>query len=151
MRTTLFRLVALAGLLYATPIVAQTGSPNTTPTGVTRITLIRINRDHGPEFWQDVRQHLKPVYEEYKRRGIITNYAFETKLSSDNENDWSVVLAVTYPNYAALDDLTTRTDPVNLAHYGSPEKRTAANQERTKHGTVVQSFLLRNLGVNDWK
>ena len=151
MRTTLFRLVALAGLLYATPIVAQTGSPNTTPTGVTRVTLIRITRDHGSEFWQDVRQHLKPIYEEYKRRGIITNYAFETKLSADNENDWNVVLSVTYPSYAALDDLAKKTDPVTLAHYGSPEKRTAAGVERGKHGTVVQSFLLRDLSVNDWK
>jgi hypothetical protein len=151
MRTTLFRLVALAGLLYATPLVAQTGSPNTTPTGVTRVTLIRITRDHGPEFWQDVRQHLKPIYEEYKRRGVITDYAFKTKVTSDNENDWNVALSVTYPNYAALDDLTKRTDPVTLAHYGSLEKRTAAGQERMKYGTVVHSYLLRDLSVNDWK
>jgi hypothetical protein len=151
MRTSLLASLALTAVLAVAPAAAQTGSPNSTPVGVSRITLIRIKPGHAPQFWQDMREHIKPVYDEYKRRGIISDYSVETKVGADSENDWSVVLGVTYPNYAALDNLASRTDPVSLAHYGSADRRTAATTARGEHGVVVQSFLLRNVTLNDWK
>ena len=151
MRIPFVASLALAGVLYTTPAFAQQGSPPTTPTSVTRVTLIRIKPGHAAPFWNDVRQHQKPVIEEYKRRGIITDYAVSTKVTTESENDWNVVTTITYKNYAALDDLATRTDPVTLAHYGSADARTAAGIARTEHSTVVASFLVRNVTVNDWK
>ena len=151
MRNTLSASLALAGLLCATPLLAQTGSPNTTPLGVTRVVLIRILPNEATAFWQDVRQHLKPVYEEQKRQGIIQDYGFSTKSTTDSENDWSVALTLTYKNWAALDDAGPRSDPITLAHYGSAAKRTEAGNARATHGRVVQSFLVRGQTVNDWK
>lgn len=72
-------------------------------------------------------------------------------MTSDSENDWSVALGLTYKNYAALDNLGMLTDPITLAHYGTTEKRTAQNTLRGEYATVVQSFLLRNQTVNEWK
>jgi hypothetical protein len=58
---------------------------------------------------------------------------------------------LTYPNWAALDNLATRTDAVTLAHYGSAANRTAAGNARIEHGTVVSTFLIRGQTVNPWK
>jgi hypothetical protein len=142
---------ALAILLCAAPALAQPGSPNTTPGTVTRIVLIHIKPGHADQFWQDVRQHQKPVYDEEKRQGILTNYTVATKPTQDNPDDWNVAYTLTYPNWAALDNLATRTDPITLAHYGSAANRTAAGIARVEHGTLVATFLVRDQTVNPWK
>jgi hypothetical protein len=145
-----FALAALALAISSAPTLAQQ-SPNTTPTTVSRVVLIRVKPGHNDQFWADFRQHSKPVYDEEKRQGIITDWSVATKPTVDNPEDWGVALVLTYPNWAALDNLTTRTDAVTLAHYGSAANRTAAGNARIEHGTVVSSFLLRGQTVNPWK
>ncbi len=142
---------ALALMLCAAPALAQQGSPNTTPGTVTRVNLVRIKPGHLDQFWADVRQHLKPIIDEQKRQGIVTNYSVATKSTLDNPDDWNVVFTVTYPNWAALDNVASRTDPITLAHYGSVANRTAAGIARLEHGTTVASFLVRDQTVNPWK
>lgn len=143
-------LVALAFALSSAPALAQQ-SPNTTPTTVTRIVLVHIKPGRTDQFWQDFRQHLKPVYDEQKRQGILTDYSVATKVTSDSPEDWNVALTLTYSNWAALDNLGPRTDPITLAHYGSAANRTAAANARIENGTVVSSFLVRGQTVNPWK
>ena len=106
MRTPMLAMLGLSAALLTGPSVsAQVGSPNTTPGPVTRVILIRITPGHADAFWQDVRQHLKPVYEEYKRRGIITDYTVATKSTTEKPDDWNVVLTLSYANWAAFDNL----------------------------------------------
>lgn len=143
-------LAVLALTLCAAPAAAQQ-SPNTTPTTVTRVTLIRVTPGHGDQFWADMRQHLKPIYDEYKKQGIITGYSVATKPTMDSPEDWTVAVTITYPNWAALDNFLPRTDPITLAHYGSAANRTAAATARLEHSTVVASFLTRDQTVNPWK
>jgi hypothetical protein len=145
-----FALAALALAISSAPTLAQQ-SPNTTPTTVSRVVLIRVKPGHNDQFWADFRQHGKPVYDEEKRQGILTDWSVATKPTVDNPDDWGVALVLTYPNWAALDNLATRTEPVTLAHYGSAANRTAAGNARIEHGTVVSSFLLRGQTVNPWK
>ena len=142
---------ALALTLCAAPALAQQGSPNTTPGTVTRVFLIRIKPGHADQFWADTRQHGKPVWDEEKRQGIITNYTVATKSTLENPDDWSVALTLTYPNWAALDNLMSRTDPITLAHYGTAANRTAAGIARVEHSTTVASFLVRDQTLNPWK
>ena len=141
---------ALALMLCAAPAFAQQ-SPNTTPGTVTRVILVRIKPGHGDPFWADVRQHQKPVFDEEKRQGIVTNYTVATKVTLDNPDDWNVAFTITYPNWAALDNLTSRVDAVTLAHYGTAANRTAANMARLEHSTTVASFLVRDQTINPWK
>jgi hypothetical protein len=145
------QIAALAVTLYAAPALAQLGSLNTTPGTVTRVILVHIKPGHADPFWADFRQHLKPIYDEEKRQGILTNYTVGTKSTAENPEDWNVVLTLTYPNWAALDNLTSRTDPITLAHYGSAANRTAAANARVEHGTTTASFLVRDQTVNPWK
>jgi len=144
-------LAALSSIALSIPVAAQVGSPNLTPGPVTRITLMRITPGHADEFWADMRQHQKKIVEEYKRRGIITDYSVMTKVTTDDPNDWNVATSVSYKNWAALDDMGAKTDPVTLAHYGSVAQRNAAADSRRPHSTTVSSFLVRHQTVNDWK
>src|SRR6267142_516071 len=141
---------ALALAVFAAPALAQQ-SPNTTPTTVTRVVLIRIKPGHADPFWQDVRQHMKPIYDEEKRQGMLADYSVSTKSTQDNPEDWNVALTLTYPNWAALDTFGPKTDPITLAHYGSAANRTAAGNARIEHSAIVANFLVRDQTVNPWK
>jgi hypothetical protein len=145
-----FAIAALALMLCAAPASAQQ-SPNTTPGTVTRVVLIHIKPGHGDQFWADLRQHGKPVWDEEKRQGLLTNYTVATKATTENPDDWNVALTFTYPNWAALDTFTSRADAITLAHYGSAANRTTAANARIEHGTTVASFLVRDQTVNPWK
>ena len=141
---------ALTLLLCAAPALAQQ-SPNTTPTTVTRVILVRIKPGHGDQYWADVRQHQKPVVDEQKRQGLITNYTVATKSTQENPDDWNVAYTITYASWASLDTFTSRNDPITLAHYGSAANRTAAALARLEHSTVVANFLVRDQTINPWK
>ncbi|CAN5225165.1 hypothetical protein BH20ACI2_BH20ACI2_07900 [soil metagenome] len=134
-----------------TAAAAQNSTPNTTPGAVTRVILIDIRTGKGDEFWADMRKNLKPIYEAYKTAGIIEGYSVATKSTTDGQEDWDVALTITYKNWAAFDDLGSKTDPITLKHYGSAAARTAAANKRTESGTTVQSFLVRQQMLNEWK
>ena len=150
MRKVLSLSMVLGMVLCAPLLGAQAGSANTTPGTVSRVTLLRINPGHGDMFWQDVRQHSLPIWEEQKKRGLITNYSVSTKTTTENATDWNVALVVTYKNWGTLDSFGARNDSLTRAHYGSPEARTAAGMARIAHADVVSSFLVRDQTVNPW-
>jgi hypothetical protein len=141
---------ALALAIFGAPALAQQ-SPNTTPTTVTRVILVRIKPGHADAFWQDVRQNLKPVYDEEKRLGLLSGWSAGTKPTQDNPEDWNVVLTLTYPNWAALDTFGPKSDPIALAHYGSAANRTAAANARIDNASTIANFLVRDQTVNPWK
>lgn len=143
--------IALATALCAVPALAQQGSPNTTPGTVTRVTHVRITPGHADMYWQDVRQHLLPIWEEQKRRGLITDYSVVTKSTTESPDDWNVGIRVTYKNWGVLDSFTQRNDSVTMAHYGTAAARSAAGDARVVHATTVSSYLVRNQTVNPWK
>jgi hypothetical protein len=145
--------LAAAAVFVVAPLAAraQAAPPPspTTPGSVMRVVLIRFKPGQAPAFWRDVQQHLKPVYDEEKRAGILLDYSFATKSTSASENDWNVALVLTYPNWASLDNLGQRTDPITLKHYGSADARTAAATKRSEYGTTVETFLMREQRIND--
>jgi len=144
-------LAALALMLCAAPVFAQQGSPHTTPTTVKRVIQYRIKPGHADQFWADLRQHGKPVWDELKRQGVFTDYSVATKSTLESPDDWNVRVAFTLPNWATIDNIGSRFDQVALAHYGSAANRSAAEIARLEHSTVVASFLVRDQILNPWK
>lgn len=132
-------------VVLAAPAVGaqQMTPPMTTPGPISRITLFRVKPGQGDAFWNDVRTNLKPIYDEYKRQGIVTDYGYFTKQTFENEEDWTVGLSLSGPNWAALDTFGQRTDAVTLRHYGSAERRTQAANARNATRDLVSSFLIR--------
>jgi hypothetical protein len=143
--------IAFASAVATAPLAAQPGSPNTTPGVVTRVTLVRILPGHADMFWQDVRQNLRPIWEEQKRRGIIVDYAAATKTTLEDPEDWNVAITVSYRNWSVLDGFGARADSVSLGHYGTAAARTAANNARLEHSKTIASFLIRAQAINPWR
>jgi len=142
--------VALAGFiaLRRSQVSAQTVNVKVTPTNVSRRFLYKINPGQRPAFDQDVMTNLIPVFEEEKKAGIITGYQFFNNVTADNPSDWNVGMLVTYANYAALDGLGDRVDPIELKHYGSAAKRQAAGEHRNQLRTVVSNRLIRTVNYS---
>jgi hypothetical protein len=134
--------IVILSTLVAVPLFAQ---ENFTEGPISRIVLIHIKPGRNTEFWSDVRQNLKPVYEELKKQDVISDYHFFTKASTDDPEDWNVGINLTYRNYAALDGLAARTDPITLKFYGSREARADVQRRRTENGTIVSSFIIRQV------
>jgi hypothetical protein len=89
-----------------------------------------------------------PVSEEEKKAGILIGYDIFNNLTSDNPNDWSVAIVLTYPNYATLDTLGERADAITLKHYATAAKRQAAAEHRNQIGTLVRSRLMRAISYS---
>jgi hypothetical protein len=129
------------------PVAAQqaAGGVKVTPSTVTRVILVKINPGQRPAFDQDMMDNMIPIYDEEKKAGTLTNYEIYNNVTTNGPNDWSVGIALTYPNYAMLDNLGERNDPITLKHYGSAEKRQAAADHRNQITTVVSSRLQRTV------
>jgi hypothetical protein len=121
------------------------GGVKVTPSTVTRVILIKVNPGQRPVFDEDMMDNQIPIFEEEKKAGIIANYEIFNNVTTNGPNDWGVGIALTYPNYATLDNLGERTDPITLKHYGSVEKRQASADHRNQFATVVSSRLQRTV------
>ena len=143
--TLLLVLLVFVFVLPWAQVAAQqpAGGVKVTPSTVTRVVLIKVTPGQRPVFDQDMMDNQVPIFEEEKKAGIIANYEIFNNVTTNGPNDWSVGIALTYPNYATLDNLGERADPITLKHYGSVEKRQAAAEHRTQFTTVVSSRLQR--------
>lgn len=142
--------VALAGfiVLRRSRVSAQTVNVKVTPTTVSRVVLVKVNPGQRSAFDQDMASNQIPVFEEEKKAGILTEYQFFNNVTTDNPNDWTVGIALTYPNYATLDTLGERADSITLKHYGTAAKRQAAAERRNQIGTIVSNRLIRTISYS---
>lgn len=139
-----FVAVAVVMSLRQTHVSAQQMMNDKVTLGhVERVLLLKIAPGHRPAFDRDVVTNIIPVYEEEKKAGILSGYQFFNNVTTDNADDWGVGIVLTYPNFATLDDLAERTDPLTLKHYGSAAKRQEATEQRIQNATVVSSRLIR--------
>jgi len=135
-------------VLRRSQVSAQTINVKVTPSTVNRVMLLKIHPGQRPAFDQDVMANLIPVYEEEKKAGILAGYSFANNTTVDNPEDWNVALVLTYPNYATLDSLGQKADPITLKHYGTAAKRQAAADRRNQIATVVSSRLTRSISYS---
>lgn len=127
-----------------TPAAAQQAAAPVTVTtaAVSRVTMFRILPGQGAAHNQDIMDHLIPLYEEYKKAGLIVSYSFFGKATSDAPDDWNFATMLTFPNWAALDTFGARTGAITLKHYGTAERRTLVGNGRTTIRTVMSSSLV---------
>ena len=106
MKKALSFVLFAAALLTTSAATAQ--SPNYNPGSVWRVTYYSIKPGQGDAFWKDIRDHFRPIYEDFKKAGLVSEYKFFTNPVSDHPNDWDVALAILYPNWAAIDELEAK-------------------------------------------
>lgn len=145
MRRALSTLLFAATLLMAGASLAQ--NPNYDVGPVWRVTYFSIKPGEGDAFWKDFREHIKPLYDEYKKAGLIVEYKAFLNPVIDHPHDWDVAIGLLYPNYAALDQLDAKGASVVVKHYGSRDAAFEAAKKRAELRDVVASHLAREVMV----
>ena len=141
--------------LFAVGASAQTAAPTppaTTPGNVPRVTYFDVLPGKTNEFTTFLRTHSVPILEEQKKQGLILNYSYFTKPGTEGPGDWDLGLLVTYRNYSDAVDFNAernaKFDAIGLAHYGTAEARTKANDSLNSLRTVTSSLLVRGITFN---
>ena len=106
----------LAAATAQTPAMAQ-GAVRVTTTAVSRVTLVQILPGQGAAFNRDMLENQIPVWEAAKAAGILVSYNLFTKPTIDDEDDWNRGITLTYANWAALDGLAAKMDPIQALRY----------------------------------
>ena len=143
MRKTLSFAFLVATLLSGVAAHAQSPDYNVGP--VWRVTYVHIKPGQAGAFWDDIRQHFKPIFDEWKKQGLILDYKFYTNPVSDRPNDWDVAYALLYPNWAALDQVAAKAFTIAEKHYGSREAMTDAARKRNDIAEFEASHLAREV------
>jgi hypothetical protein len=140
---------ALSVVLFAATLLATTAAtaqnPNYNSGPVWRVTYYSIKPGQGDPFWRDIRDHFRPIYDEFKKAGMITDYKFFTNPVTDHPNDWDVALGILYPNWAAIDELDAKGATIAAKHYGSREAMIEAGKRRNELREVIASHLAREV------
>ena len=141
--------------LFAIGSQAQTAAPTPPPTtagAVSRVTYFDVLPGKTNDFTTFLRTHTIPIMEEQKKQGLIVSYGYFTKPGTEGPGDWDLGVIITYRNYAdAIDfnaERNSKFNAIGLAHYGTAEARTKANDSLIGMRTVTSSMLVRGLTFN---
>jgi hypothetical protein len=86
----------------------------------------------------------KGLLEEQKKAGLVVDYAvYGARAGSPSEPD--LILSVTYKNWAALDGLEDKIEPITSKAFGSEEKANQASINRESMREVLGSEMIQEL------
>jgi len=143
MRKLLWAPLLAVMLLSALPMYAQ--NPNYDVGPVWRVTYYHVKPGQSEAFWKDIREHMKPVYADFKKEGLISDYKMWLNDTTDHPDDWNVAVAILFPNYAALDGLDAKGATIAAKHYGSRDAMIEAGKKRNDLRDIVASKLAREV------
>lgn len=139
-----------SGLVLATALglgstlaTAQEQRPYTEGT-VTNVAFIRTEPGKFEEYMRYLATTYKQLLEEQKKAGIVVDYAVYVA-EPRHENDANLILTTTYKNWAALDNLTARTDPIDNKVWGSLSKAEQAMADRGSMRRQLGSQTIQQL------
>ena len=143
MRKTIAVVVFLVAVLSASSGFAQ--NPNYDVGPVWRVTYMHLKPGMGDVFWNDFRQNIKPVLDEQKKVGLISDYKTFVNPTTNQPNDWDVALGVLYSNWASLDQIDAKAATIVVKHYGSREAAFESARKRSDIRDIVASHLAREV------
>ncbi len=135
--------VMLMLLAVCPTLVAQNPNYNNGP--VWRVIYVDVKPGMGDAFWTDIRQNLKPIYEEFKKQGWIVDYKFYTNPVLEHSGDWSVAIAIEYKNWGTLDEMGEKAAAISEKHYGSRQAMLDAGKKRNEIAPTLKSSLAREV------
>jgi len=144
MRSMLRALLAVS--LLATP-AAQVFAGENDPYSegnVVELSFIKIKPGQFDAYMSYLATTYKSLLEEQKKAGLIVDYAvYGAQAGSPGEPD--LILSVTYKNWAALDGLEDKTEPIVNKTFGSQQKANDASVDREKMREVLGSERIQQL------
>ena len=143
-RRGLWLLSVMLPLLLTVPaLIAQNPNYNNGP--VWRVIYIDVKPGMGDAFWTDIRQNFKPIYDEFKKQGWVTDYKFYTNPVAQHPNDWSVAIAIEYKTWGTLDEMGEKAAAISEKHYGSRQAVMDAAKKRNEIAPTLSSTLAREV------
>ena len=129
-------------LLLAPALFAQ---EHYTEGPIWRIQLIRVKPTQMDAYLTSLRQSTKPLIEEEKRQGMITDYKVFLKETKNNPEDWDICVAIQFKNHAAMDGLTAKGEAVRDKIMGGKQAAQQLGEKRAEIREIVSSELLQEI------
>jgi hypothetical protein len=126
---------------------AKTSAGSTAPYNegsVWILSMIKTKAGLADEYLKQISGTVKPTYEEAKKQKIILSYKILQGEASDS-HDFNILILVEYPNYAALDGLRDKMDPVLAKVMGSEEQRKDMAVKRLDIREILGTKTMREL------
>jgi hypothetical protein len=130
-------------LAVASPLVAQNPHYNNGP--VWRVIYLNVKPGMSDQFWNDISQNLRPIYDEYKKQGWLVDYKFYNNPVAEHPDDWSVAIALEYKNWATIDEMGEKATTIAEKHYGSHQASVDAAKKRAEASSLVRNSLAREV------
>jgi L-rhamnose mutarotase len=138
-------LLLLAAILTISTSVTRAQEDHAYTQGpVVIVSFVRTQPGMFEEYMRYLDTTYKRLFDEYKKQGIVTDYAIYQALPRDPQ-DADLILTVTYKNMAAFDDLQARSDPAVKQVFGSLPKAASASADRDKLRKQLGSQMVRQL------
>jgi hypothetical protein len=128
--------------VFTTTAIAQARPYTEGP--IVNVSAIRTAYGMYDEYLKWLAGPWKQEQEAMKKAGLILNYEVLT-VEARGENDPDIYLVITYKNWAALDGLAERTDPISKQVYGSLEASNKGAVDRGKMRRVLGSTTMQTL------
>ena len=108
------------------------------------ISFVKTKAGLGDDYFRQISQTVKPVYEAAKNQKIILDYKI---LDGDamGANDFNIMIMVEYPNMAALDGLRDKMDPILEKAMGSEDQRRATAVKRLDIREILGTKTMREI------
>src|SRR5262249_28523658 len=139
--------LVVAAMLCGTAAVWAEDDRAYTDGPVIQIAYVRTKYGMFDEYVKYLDNTYKKLMEEQKKAGIILDYGvYQAFPRGPHEPD--IILTITYKNYAALDGLRDKVDPIMAKAFGSMESAGKAAVDRDKMreslgGEVIQEIKLK--------
>ena len=112
---------------------------------VWRVQLIRVKPTKMDAYLTSLRQATKPLIEEEKKQGLITDYKVFLKQTKNNPEDWDICVAIQYKNWAALDGSTAKAEGVRDKILGGKQQAQDVGEKRAEIREIISSELLQEI------
>jgi len=132
----------------AGPVAAQATRAPYTEGSVWNLQFIRVKSGLQDDYLNNVRATSKRFFDEAKRQGLILSYHVISAPSATPE-DWDLLVMVEYKNYAALDGLREKVEPIAAQAIGGESQRRTLSGKRNEIREIIGTKLGRELILRD--
>jgi len=108
------------------------------------LTMIKTKAGLADDYLKQITGTVKPVYDEEKKQKIILDYKILNGDASGPQ-DFNILILVEYPNWAALDNLRDKMDPIVEKVMGTEDQRRATAVKRLDIREILGTKTMREI------
>jgi hypothetical protein len=112
---------------------------------VWRIQLIRVKPTKMDAYLASLRQATKPLIEEQKKQGLVSDYKIFLKQTKNSPEDWDICVATQFKNWAALDGATAKGEATRDKILGGKAQAQELGDKRAEIREIISSELLQEI------